>query len=212
MTPHKHNETGDPPCTDGFSARHSSTLSLRRTDDAFPATNCPQASWQALHTPGKETCCLFPGIAAGGIPSPPGSRVEGLSDPRAASPLPQCPSALLSHGSAPGPLCWPCGMSVLHWASAESRRTLGGYKHGQGAGSWVSQATMWEGNSSPTPGALSVLPPPPTPISFCVETRLQSVHTATLMGFAPCEFSFHNTCWAAVYTGSCLQSLILSIP
>ena len=42
VTQHEQNETDNPPCAEGFSAHHSSTLSLRRTDDAFPATNCPQ--------------------------------------------------------------------------------------------------------------------------------------------------------------------------
>lgn len=164
MTQHEQNETDNPPCTDGFSAHHSSTLSLRRTDDAFLAANCPQRpAW--LCTGRDETCCLFPGITAGGECA----SARLLGGRAVSSPGRECPS---THSFPTDPLhvlfaglegrlfcagsvssAQPRPLRALHERLVDIN-TDGEFQGGQDP-----QATMWRRNSPPAQPRSLACPP-----------------------------------------------------
>lgn len=210
MTPHKHNETGDPPCTDRFSARHSFTLS-QEDKRRIPSNQLSPASWQALHT--RE----------GLLPFFPASLLARRFRLRQAPEWKGCQS--LGCLSSPSVLCHSFPRSALEVPSAGLAGCLScigpltGLTEHSVDGSWngefqggrilrYPQATMWERIHSPASGALC----PPTSSntnSFCVETRLQSVHDTHRL----CAMSFISPTHAGYSLYSLLPSkLILSIP
>ena len=135
VTQHEQNKTHNPPCAEGFSAHHSSTLSLRRTDDAFLATNCPQrparlcTRWEGDLLPFSRHLCW----RRFRLHQAPGWK--GCLIPRTPLLSPECPSAqsfptdphwvlsagLAGHLSCAGSVssAWPWPLRALHERSVD---------------------------------------------------------------------------------------------